>query len=123
MISEYNYRGVYEKELVSTWESISDYEKKPYPIKRDPFVISTSESELPTHATVRLQPLTQVVYFPNEKVYRGYTPGDPFVPGDIVLFLGEVSGMRGHGAFATTRGEVVWGYHTHDFRVIPEEYV
>ena len=41
--------------------------------------------------------------------------------GDPVLFLGEIPGMKGHGIFSGMDGVVRWGYHTFDFRVIPEE--
>ena len=51
----------------------------------------------------------------------GYEEKYPWKSGDTVLFLGEIPGMKGHGIFSGIDGVVRWGYHTFDFRVIPEE--
>lgn len=45
----------------------------------------------------------------------------PLEKGYPILFLGEIPGMSFHGIFVGPDGLVRFGYHTHDFRVIPEE--
>ena len=42
-------------------------------------------------------------------------------PGDLVLYLGEIRNMPGHGVYVTRVGEVKWGYHTDLFREPTEE--
>jgi hypothetical protein len=51
----------------------------------------------------------------------GYEGKYPWNPGDPVLFLGEIPGMKGHGIFAGADGLVKWGYHTFNFHVIPKD--
>ena len=58
-----------------------------------------------------------VVFSPPE----GYEDKYPWKGGDPILFLGEIPGMKGHGIFAGTDGLAKWGYHTVNFRVIPED--
>ena len=118
---EYPYRGTYGREIVTGWKSIREIEGELHPIKRDPFSIPTPGS--PTHYRVSVPPNTQVVYLPDPKVYPGYLSGDPFYPGDVVLYLGGVVHMDSHGVFADRNGFIRWGYHTWDFRVIPEDFV
>ena len=58
-----------------------------------------------------------VVFSPDPKYKDSYS-----LPlGYPILFLGEIFGMKGHGIFVDPDGLVKFGYHTHEFRVIPEE--
>ena len=45
----------------------------------------------------------------------------PLEKGCPILFLGNIPGMSFHGVFVGTDGLVRFGYHTCDFRVIPED--
>lgn len=44
----------------------------------------------------------------------------PYAHGEHLLYMGEVSGMRGHVIVANKRGQVFWGYHADNFYVVPE---
>lgn len=55
-----------------------------------------------------------VTPFTVEEVY-------PWQTGEIVLYLGEVYGMKNHGIFVGKDGLVKFGYHLDSFRIIPEE--
>ena len=57
-----------------------------------------------------------VVFSPKHRMVS-----DPLPVGYPILFLGEIPGMSFHGIFVGPDGLVRFGYHTHDFRVIPEE--
>jgi hypothetical protein len=59
------------------------------------------------------------VFDPPEHARAAYK-GTPLTPGEIYLYLGEISNMPGHGAFATSKGQVLWGYHTENFWVVLE---
>lgn len=114
------WKCVYERDLVSTWKSIVEVEEELHPLPRDPFHVPSPGA--PNYRCVKVPPYTQCVYLPGDS-YPGYLTGYPFHPGDIVLYLGGVVHMGSHGVFSTRDGRVVWGYHTWDFRVIPEDYV
>ena len=57
-----------------------------------------------------------VVFSPKHRMVS-----DPLPVGYPILFLGEIPGMSFHGIFVGNDGLVRFGYHTYDFRVIPEE--
>jgi hypothetical protein len=48
------------------------------------------------------------VFDPPEHARAAYK-GTPLTPGEIYLYLGEISNMPGHGTFATSKGQVLWG--------------
>lgn len=97
------YCGLYDEDKVSRWEKVRHAAYGVY-YQDDP-------------AT---PPLTQVVYYP---AHNDNTTSQDIQPGDVLLYLGEVRGMRGHGAFATRDGRTVWGYHTFNFRIIPGDEI
>jgi hypothetical protein len=49
---------------------------------------------------------------PESPEQRGY----PFNPNEVMLFLGEILQMPGHCVVVRRSGQVVWGYHTDNFR-------
>lgn len=42
--------------------------------------------------------------------------GYPWEVGELVLFLGEIENMPGHGVFHTNKAGLKWGYHIDNFR-------
>ena len=58
-------------------------------------------------------------------VFKGYEKGYeydyPFLPDEIVLFLGEIEEMPGHCVVAKRDGRVMWGYHTLNFEELSED--
>lgn len=115
------YKSPYEEEVVSGWRDIQEIEREQHAHPKDPFNHPVPGSRpQPTHFTVKVPPNTLVVYYPNS---NDHTIFSPFRPGEIVLYLGEVQHMRGHGAFVDRNGKVQYGYHTWNFRVIPPEEV
>lgn len=117
------YKGPYEEEIVASWQDIYEIEKVQHPHKADPFsreVPDPSGKLKPTHFTVKVPPNTQVVYYPSGDDHSIFSP---FRPGEIVLYLGEVAGMKGHGVFVDHDGKVRYGYHNWNFKVIPESYI
>jgi hypothetical protein len=47
----------------------------------------------------------------------------PFAKKEVLLFLGELPQMPGHCVVARKDGRIIWGYHTENFIVIPEEEI
>lgn len=45
----------------------------------------------------------------------------PFKDGEDMLYMGEIHNMRGHVIVANRRGQIFWGYHGNNFRIIPED--
>ena len=39
----------------------------------------------------------------------------PWLKGEVILYLGEIEDMKGHGVFVRENGKVYYGYHIHDF--------
>ena len=116
------YKGPYGEEVVASWRDINEIEKEQHPYPKDPFVMEAPGigKPHPTHFTVKVPPNTLVVYYPNPD---DHTVFSKFRPGEIVLYLGEVQHMRGHGAFVDREGRIQYALHTWNFRVIPQEEV
>lgn len=91
--------ATYSKEKYGSWVSLDDH--LDYPGDNFPSMITSN---------------FLVAFDPPE----GYEDKYPWSPGEAVLFLGEIPGMRGHGSFVGDDGLVRFAYHTHSFRVIPE---
>jgi hypothetical protein len=91
--------AIYQKHQVETWIPLDEHLKNP--------------GNFPRGITSGFL----VVFTPPPQDERLY----PLRPGNPILFLGEIPGMRGHGIFVGNDGLVRFGYHTHDFRVIPED--
>lgn len=91
--------AIYQKHQVETWVPLDEHLKNPVNFPR-----GITSGFL-------------VVFTPPPQDERLY----PLRPGNPILFLGEIPGMKGHGIFVGNDGLVRFGYHTHDFRVIPEE--
>ena len=47
----------------------------------------------------------------------------PFNMHESVVFLGEINEMPGHCIVARKNGNVMWGYHTDNFRKIKKEEI
>jgi len=45
----------------------------------------------------------------------------PFKEGDLLLSLGEIKNMPGHCVVVDRNGNVLWGYHTENFREPTED--
>lgn len=117
------YKGPYEEEIVASWQDIYEIENIRRLHKTDPFFSAAiyPGSDLKSeHFTVKVPPNTQVVYYPNGDDHSIFSP---FRPGEVVLYLGEVAGMKGHGVFVDHDGKVRYGYHNWNFKVIPESYI
>ena len=61
-----------------------------------------------------------VVFSPKREAVKSGSL-QPLERGHPILFLGEIPGMSFHGVFVGSDGRVRFGYHTFDFKVIPEE--
>lgn len=66
-------------------------------------------------------PINTLVRFDFDYVPVEYHSKYPFTRDDVLLFLGEVRQMPGHSVVATKDGRVVWGYHTENFVVLPDD--
>lgn len=60
-------------------------------------------------------PLTQCV------VGTEWPKENPFQQGDLVLYMGEISNMKGHICFAGRNGQVFFGYHFDNLHVVPDD--
>lgn len=89
----------YTPDQFSTWNTLDSHLKNP--------------TNFPTGKTTNFF----VIFSPTHGDPRDY----PWELGESLLFLGEIPGMDGHGIFAGDDGLVRFAYHTHDFRVIPQE--
>lgn len=95
------YQGVYSEDQVRSWPAIQQFSKG---------IVYDGDTSTPVRS--------QVVFYPTlEERLNRYSV---FHPGDVVLYLGEVANMNSHGVFVDRNGKIVWGYHIHNFRVIPE---
>lgn len=47
----------------------------------------------------------------------------PFKIGDHLLYMGEITNMRGHVIIADNKGKIFWGYHPENFRLPTDEEV
>lgn len=115
------YKGTYPEEKVSTWKDIGEIQKEQHPYPADPFSLEVPRPDgklRPTHFTVKVPPNTLVVYYPNPDDHSIFSH---FRPGETVLYLGELQGMRDHGVFVDREGRIRDGYHLWSFRVIPHE--
>lgn len=45
----------------------------------------------------------------------------PFKHGEVLVWFGEIPQMPGHCVVANKEGRVIWGYHTEDFELVPNE--
>lgn len=95
----------YNSEQFNSWESLDDH------------------LEFPNESFPRRITSGFLVVFKGDPADPGgYNPNRyPWKAGEAVFFLGEIPGMRGHGAFVGIDGLVKYGYHTFNFAVIPEE--
>ena len=102
-----------------TWPDVASLEEKEIPVRTIPFYAPPPDTE--THYHVKIPANAMVVYYPRPlDRYKIYLFRD-LRPGDIVMYLGEVRGMRFHGVFVTNKGKVIWGQHTWNFRLIPDK--
>lgn len=90
--------AIYQKQQVETWTPLDAHLDNPV--------------NFPTGITSGFL----VVFSPKHRMVS-----DPLPVGYPILFLGEIFGMKGHGIFVDPDGLVKYGYHTHEFRVIPME--
>ena len=90
--------AIYTEQQISTWNPLDSHLDNPV--------------NFPTGITTGFL----VVYFPKHRA----SP-EPLPIGYPILFLGEIPGMSFHGIFVGPDGLTRFGYHTHDFRVIPLE--
>jgi hypothetical protein len=47
----------------------------------------------------------------------------PFFHGEHLLFMGEISNMRGHVIVVNKHGQTFWGYHADNFVILSEDEV
>lgn len=88
-----------DQETILKWTNLSDHIKNPI--------------GFPIGVTYGIQ-----VAFIADKGYEGTSL---WKNKEVLLFLGEIAGMRGHGIFVDQHGKVHWGYHLTNFYIIPEE--
>ncbi len=69
----------------------------------------------------RRTPINTLVSFDFEQCPLEYHSGYPFVRDEVLLFMGEVRQMPGHCVVATKDGRVIWGYHTENFLIVPDD--
>ncbi len=53
---------------------------------------------------------------PNNLVVYNEPSNSVFDYNEVVLFLGEIENMKGHGIFVKRNGKLFWGYHIDNFR-------
>jgi hypothetical protein len=77
-----------------------------------------SKCEVPYYEGGFLPPANTVV------IVRDDIRGTPLKKGQSVLYLGEITNMKGHVIVCTQEdGRIYWGYHPENFRVARDDEV